>query len=159
MNNILTSKPFATPASNSRAPSFDIILTPDGTINATSPAWIVAFTRRIENLLKLQDGWDGVGSKRPQLNCVIEALEFLFGSLSHDTLPPQVVPTSEGGIQLEWHTKGIDLEITFSPGLRASFLFSSNSGPDFEGSVNDHTGFVSATLRVLRSTNARPAAR
>lgn len=153
MNSLLTSRPFATASSVARVPSFDILLTPDGTIAATSPAWIVAFAQRIQELLTLPDGWDGEHSKALSVTCVMEALEFLFAALSHDTLAPHVVPTSEGGLQLEWHTRGIDLEVTFLPNSRASFLFSSEQAPDFEGSLNDHAAFVSSTLKTLRSSN------
>jgi hypothetical protein len=155
MSQLLTSVPsgpFIEQGTSARSASFDIILTPDGAISATSPAWVVAFARKVEQILKLQDGWDGEGSKAPNLNSVIEALEFLFSALSHDTLAPQVVPTSDGGLQLEWHAKGIDLEVTFSPDRRASFLVSTPQSPDIEGSVNEHATFMSSILKVLRST-------
>ena len=152
MSQLLTSRPYSDQNSPIRAASFDIILTPDGTISATSPAWVVEFTKKIDQILRLGDGWDGEGSKSPSLNSVMEALEFLFSSLSHDTLAPQVIPTSEGGLQLEWHTKGIDLEITFSPDRRASFLYSRPLSPDLEGSVNENSGFIASILRTLRST-------
>jgi hypothetical protein len=159
MNNLLTYHSLDTGRQLSRTPSFDILLTPDSTITATSPAWIVAFTKRVEEILSLPPNWDGEDARAIDVSCVIEALDFLFSALSHDTPAPQVVPTAEGGLQLEWHTKGLDLEVTFLPATRASFFFACTNSPDFEGDVNDHVMFVSSTLRTLRSLNDRSPSR
>ncbi len=34
-----------------------------------------------------------------------------MATMTSETPRPSVVPTSHGGIQLEWHTRGIDLEV------------------------------------------------
>jgi hypothetical protein len=158
-NSLLTNNLPRTLGETPRMSSFDIILTPDSTITATSPAWIVAFTKRIQTLLDLPANWDGDGAESLSLSCVIEALEFLFSIMSHDLLAPQVVPTSEGGLQLEWHTGGIDIEVTFTPRGRANFFLSHGSSPDLEGEVADHAIFLSTTLRTLRARDDRPIAR
>jgi hypothetical protein len=51
------------------------------------------------------------------------ALQLLL-SVTSDTVPkPAVVPTVRGGVQLEWHTRGIDLEVEARPDSRYSMAF------------------------------------
>jgi len=44
----------------------------------------------------------------------LEALEFLAIAAEPDTAPPLVAPLNDGGIQIEWHRGGIDVEVVFS---------------------------------------------
>ena len=43
--------------------------------------------------------------------------------MSSDTEAPWVVPTTDGGIQLEWHRKDEDLEVEIGGGEGASIYF------------------------------------
>jgi hypothetical protein len=54
---------------------------------------------------------------------VAQALELVFKTLRDDSPAPSVVPTSSGGLQLEWHTGGIDLEVEFVSTSRIWGLF------------------------------------
>jgi len=44
----------------------------------------------------------------------LQAVEFLLRVALPHVPPPAIVPLSDGGIQLEWHEGGVDLEISFS---------------------------------------------
>ena len=68
-------------------------------------------------------------SKRIQHSLVISMLMVLIEILDNDTPPPSVVPTYEGGLQVEWHRNGVDLEIEISPDGNAEYFFAS---PDEE---------------------------
>lgn len=61
-----------------------------------------------ERLANLKDNWDGYGAKSPDPRAIIEAHK-LFTKLSGDGW--QVVPTTDGGVQIERHTDGVDVEI------------------------------------------------
>lgn len=67
----------------------------------------------LQQLLKLEPGWDSYGGSPIDPKCVALALKFVSTILPNDTSAPAVVPTSQGGVQLEWHTGGVDLEIEF----------------------------------------------
>lgn len=75
-------------------------------------------------LLALPENWNGYGAQvieRPVVPVVLNFLAYVF---AEGTPPlPDLVPTIDGGVQLEWHVGGFDLEVEFSPrtGVRAYF--------------------------------------
>ena len=62
---------------------------------------------KFEELKALPDGWDSYGAPALDKAIVDSARQFLQRV--------SVVPCSDGGVQLEWHTHGIDMEIEFEP--------------------------------------------
>ncbi len=80
----------------------------------TIPQWFSKSVEQLKDLLKLAPGWDGYGAEPISRVAFHNAVRFLatFPSLIP---PPQIVPTSEGGIQLEWHKQPVNVEIEFSP--------------------------------------------
>lgn len=87
----------------------------------------VAIHRRLESLYRLQPGWDSYGSPQISVEAIKLALQFLH-SLG-ERKPLGIVPTSRGGIQLEWHRDGIHVEIECFPDGRAS-LFAEDESTD-----------------------------
>ncbi len=68
---------------------------------------------RLEGILSLAPGWDSYGAPKISLRAVhlAQVLLLLTGTAS----TASIVPTSIGGVQLEWHTKDVDLEIECLP--------------------------------------------
>ena len=62
---------------------------------------------RVGELLRLPDDWDGYGSA-PISQTTADAALRLRACVA---VEPQMVPTSGGGIQLEWHNRGFDVEL------------------------------------------------
>ena len=83
------------------------------TITGSPPPSVLPTLDAIGQLLNLPQNWDSYGARCVDPNCVSAALSLVLDVLRDDTPPPSVVPTSQGGIQLEWHTKGIDFEVEF----------------------------------------------
>ena len=79
------------------------------------PAWVEPTLNALAISLALPTNWDSYGARRVDLKAVASAGLALCLVMRSDTTPPTVVPTPEGGVQLEWHAQGIDLEIDFSP--------------------------------------------
>ena len=75
------------------------------------PAWIIPTIQTMQELLDLPPGWDSYGAQTIDFEPVISALDLLANLMQPNTPMPAVVPTNRGGVQLEWHTGGIDLEI------------------------------------------------
>src|SRR5262245_26511211 len=67
--------------------------------------------RQLRELTELSDGWDGYGTAAPTPYTATFALLVLRKIMQSRSPAPQVVPSSVGGIQLEWHEKDIDLEL------------------------------------------------
>lgn len=81
------------------------------------PVWLMPTVQAMGELLSLPENWDSYGAHSINPAAVTFALQLLSETMRTDTPAPAVVPTSRGGVQLEWHTRGIDLEIEIqSPG-------------------------------------------
>ena len=77
----------------------------------TPPQWFLPTIEEIVGLLSLEPGWDSYGSPPINPHLVVAVIDLIFDTMQDNTPGPSVVPTSRGGIQLEWHIRGIDLEI------------------------------------------------
>jgi hypothetical protein len=93
----------------------------------TPPSWFFPTIESLGGLLSLERGWDSYGSPRIDPKYVSAALDLIFITMQDNTPPPSIVPTSRGGLQLEWHIRGIDLEIEFISPYRIH-LFWDNPG-------------------------------
>lgn len=81
----------------------------------TEPAWLRPVIEDLESLSRLKENWDTYGAPRINDGCIKDALSLLEEVQGDSSPAPSCVPTSEGGIQLEWHRNGVDLEIEISP--------------------------------------------
>ena len=79
------------------------------------PAWAAPIITALGETLALPANWDSYAACRVDLNTVEKAFQALCSTMRSDALPPTVVPTVHGGVQFEWHARGVDLEIEFSP--------------------------------------------
>jgi hypothetical protein len=131
-------------------------LTPHSTIALTSPPWIRSVAQRIDYLLALTDDWDGNGSKALDFECAMEVINFLLSTAAHETPAPQLVPTSNRGVQVEWHLGGVDFEIIFEPNQPTRYF---HIGPDEierEGEAAQDDLLVASLIRGLPARNERP---
>ena len=67
---------------------------------------------KASKLVRLPKDWDGYGAAPIDAYYVRRALDLLSQLVREDTPLPDIVPTTRGGVQLEWHERGIDLEIS-----------------------------------------------
>jgi hypothetical protein len=75
------------------------------------PAWARELIHRICALGQLSENWDSYGARRIDPRCAMVAINLILSATGPATPTPAIVPTSRGGIQLEWHRNGVDLEI------------------------------------------------
>lgn len=74
------------------------------------PKWLPGALGRLVSLLQLPPGWDTYGSLPISPTALVSILSALAYALPPDVPEPSIVPTSDGGIQVEWHVAGIDIE-------------------------------------------------
>jgi len=79
------------------------------------PTWLKETEEILRGFTTLPEGWDSYGAKFIERHAIDSAIELLRRIAQHDTPKPAVVPTNRGGIQIEWHTRGVDLEIEITP--------------------------------------------
>lgn len=73
--------------------------------------WILPVLEQISQLGSLPFNWDSYGSQAIKPEIALTALELILTLLQENDPKPSIVPTSRGGIMLEWHQRGIDLEV------------------------------------------------
>jgi hypothetical protein len=72
--------------------------------------WLTEVAARLEDVLGPVTGREAVTRE-----ALLAALSVLRQTMSRDSIAPQVVPTRDGGLQLEWHRAGVDLEVYIQP--------------------------------------------
>ncbi len=88
---------------------------------AMSPAFLKS-AEAVAELLSLPPGWNSYSARPIEHQSAKQAIQFLAEYLKPSTPPPSVVPTVRGGIQLEWHTRGANLEVYIESQNEVSFF-------------------------------------
>ena len=85
------------------------------------PPWFDPVMQGLVDLLTLPPDWDSYGARSVDPALVQLAVDFVNTFMKPSSPAPRVVPLSSGGLQLEWHRKGIDLEVVFDHGQQPFF--------------------------------------
>ena len=105
---------------------------------------------RLLGLIDLGRNWDSYGAAPIDPANVEVALRILSRIKRKDTPPPCVVPTSRGGIQLEWHLRGIDLEIEIvTPTLIQGLFEDQRTGDAWEMEVSSNLQPLADAIATL----------
>jgi hypothetical protein len=107
-------------------------------IQATGPVPrpLVKAVEALADLLKLPAGWNSYQSKPIAPQNVLHAIRLLAELIRPQTPAPAVVPRVQGGIQLEWHTGTIDIEVYVDSPEQVNFFAEHvESGESTEGSL------------------------
>lgn len=76
------------------------------------PQWLRNLAKDLSGLAALPEFWDGEKASRISDRAVLAALRALMEAMSADTPTPSIVPTTSGGLQLEWHpARHVDIEV------------------------------------------------
>ena len=73
--------------------------------------WQIEVQNHLLKYVRMQAGWDSYGAPQIGWDTAMFALWILNNVMRARTPIPQVVPSGAGGVQLEWHQKGVDLEL------------------------------------------------
>jgi hypothetical protein len=105
----------------------------------------------VEDVLALPDGWDSYGAPRVNRTTLQEAVQVLYSTAQMATPTPALVPTSRGGLQLEWHAHGMDIEVYLTPGEPEVQLFVGDlrEGTEWEGTLFADRSALSEALERL----------
>lgn len=89
---------------------------PDGpdvvvTFNSAAPAWLQEIAQRLDQLGGFDNGWDGHDARAMAEDAVVMMLHVLQQVAVPGVPMPDMVLSPEGGLQIEWHQNGWDIEI------------------------------------------------
>lgn len=115
-------------------------------------SWQIKVVEKVVALSRLQPGWDGYRAVPIKTDVLLFAMQILTDVLGPGSAAPQLVPLSNGDVQLEWHTKGIDLELTVHGPLDSELWFedhtSSGATPRSEA-IGENLAPLMECLRIL----------
>lgn len=117
--------------------------------------WEVEVQKHLLNYAKLPAGWDTYNSPAISWEAGLFALSVLNDFMRPRTPIPQVVPSSSGGVQLEWHQKGIDLELHIAGPYQCEFWFQDHQSPNDQPISLDLTDDFSALRRPIELLTSR----
>lgn len=109
---------------------------------AKTPSITGEYVRTVQTLIELLElpgGWNSYKATPIRKENVSVAVD-LLGRLMHRGTPtPDVVPRVRGGVQLEWHTRGINLEITIDSPQEVSLFaeYTAGNREPIEGPLNE----------------------
>lgn len=77
------------------------------------PPWLSNVCARLQELLQLPENWDTYGGRKIDIDVIGDTVALLLNLFSEMAeLPePQIVPTSNGSLQLEWVSENRDIEL------------------------------------------------
>ena len=85
--------------------------------------WKTSVEEQLLALLRLDQNWDSFNARPIETGAVWKALT-LAKELAEPGVPqPSVVPAPSGGVQLEWHLRGLSLEVEIDPGGAIGLFF------------------------------------
>lgn len=109
--------------------------------------WFYPTLRAMAALPWWTDNWSS-GATRTQGAAIAYMLETLLEVLDSQAPPPSVVPTWNGGVQVEWHRNGIDLEIEVAPEGDIEYFFKSPD-EECEGQISGDFSQLSEYTRAV----------
>lgn len=112
------------------------------------PKWIMPLLNQICRLGDLSFDWNSYGALPVDPEIAANAICMLLNVLSATDPLPAVVPTSRGGLMIEWHDRGIDLEIDFRSALSIDVSF--EDGDHVEEFENAELELIRQKLSILR---------
>jgi len=136
--------------SHRRPPETDMI---SGTeLTSEEQDWRLEFVvRRLIDLAELPPNWNTYGAPPISEYALSSAMQFAGNFLIKHCVPlPDIIPTSDGRVQFEWHRNAIDLEIEFGAGSEIDLVFEDlNSGQECERTLTTDLSSVRPILDRL----------
>jgi len=112
--------------------------------------WFAPTAMAVARLLELEPNWDSYGAPPVERVHAEAILNLLTEVMEDDTPVPAVVPTSIGGVQVEWHIAGIDLEIETFSQYRFGLLFvDEDTGDEWDEVVTNDLARLYQSVAIL----------
>ncbi len=117
--------------------------------------WQIEVQNHLLKYVKMQPGWDSYGAPRIGRDTGMFALSILNDVMRTRTPIPQVVPSGAGGVQIEWHQKGVDLELHITAPYECELWFQDHRQPMRPPISVELTDNFSALLKPIELLTTR----
>lgn len=103
-------------------------------------AWLQPTLERISDLLKLPDLHNCYGCPKVDHDVALNVLDFLSDHMGAEDPTPRIVPTSAGGLHLEWSGILSSCQADFDPDRQLNAVYGAKkaSGQDEAGALLAH---------------------
>lgn len=119
---------------------------------ATMAPALMRVVNKLNELLKLPPDWDSYGARPPEPNAAVSALGLIERILASGESAPRIVPTVDGGIQLEWHADRKYLEVIAHADKTLSAYFEDEDGGEpFDGDLAWNSPLLSRFVGKMQS--------
>ncbi len=114
---------------------------PIPTRDTSFKSWMQWSSDQLDDIAKLEPDWDSYGGVPPSPLAIAIASNLLrivhetFGRLAYEQSQPQVVaPRADGGIQIEWGTRPVEIAVHADPSGVLGYLYIDQQGdvPKYE---------------------------
>ena len=112
--------------------------------------WFPDAVASLDELAHLPVNWDSYGAGTIRHASILATLELLLRIMRENTPLPALVPTNRRTVLLEWHARGIDLEVEVHGADRLQVAFEdSRDGTEWEAELgSDLTRLVECVERL-----------
>ncbi len=117
----------------------------------TTPAWLRTTVRDLKALLALPKGWNSYQAAAIDPGAILAGLDLLAETMPPNAPAPSVLPMSRGGVQLEWHERGVDLEVSIDPDGHIMAAYEDEQGAEWEDDLTEHHARLAEVLSDLAS--------
>jgi hypothetical protein len=105
------------------------------TNNTLPKSWLQWASARLDDIATLEPNWNSYGAHRPSPLAIAIASELLLivdknlGSVAYERSQPQVVaPRADGGIQIRWGTRPVEIAVHADPSGTLGYLYVERRG-------------------------------
>lgn len=102
----------------------------------------------LNRLFALPAGWDGFSADEVTVEAVAETVAVLASIVNESTVAPQFFPLADGGIQIEWHVGGNDIEIEIN-GAGSVYVLATRSTGETVADAEIRTSGDDAIMRSI----------
>jgi hypothetical protein len=118
------------------------------------PRWLSDALGALIQLTRLPENWDSYGAARVRKSSVVPVIGLLLHVMRDDTPLPSFVPTNRGNILMEWHTRGVDLEVeAMGNGVCHVFFEDMHHGDEWEGDIRSDLKKLVDCIRRLSAAS------
>ena len=108
---------------------------PISTHETSSKSWIQWASDRLDTITKLEPNWNSYGANRPSPRAIANASSLLrtvyetfSGRVREQSQPQVVAPRADGGIQIAWGRRPIEIAVHADPSGTLGYLYIERQG-------------------------------
>jgi hypothetical protein len=142
------------------SPTHSVIVVPSEEPSSSAPQrlpdWVAQVVPRLVELSKLPPGWDSRKAAPIERGAIARALEIMAEVMEWHGPVPAIIPTVEGGVLLEWHRVGLEMEIEVEPTGDTCVMFQAVDGSRaWDGAWESHRSTAHEVVQAMATALAQ----